>query len=119
MEEVIIPEPEPVRPGEVVAGPAPRPSKEERKRLKKEEKKKQKLNPMLEALHKEQTKYRNESNTKVPKKGKKREDMTMRLLTGFTSKMKENVQEQNKREKEAAAAAAAAAAQTVQDEELQ
>jgi len=62
--------------------------KEAKKQAKIDAKKKKKgHNPMLEALHKEQTEYREKSKTSIPKKGKKRETSTMEMLTGFSSKM--------------------------------
>jgi len=62
--------------------------KEAKKQAKIDAKKKKKgHNPMLEALHKEQTEYRAKSKTSIPKKGKKRETSTMQMLNGFSSKM--------------------------------
>ena len=77
--------------------------KEAKKQAKIDAKKKKKgHNPMLEALHKEQTEYRAKSKTTIPKKGKKREISTMEMLTGFSSKMIEQGRSVTKHGKNAA-----------------
>jgi len=85
--------PEPVVEVKVVEPPKPVEVKKSKKVLKAERKqekkeKRKQANAMLQALHEEQTTYRAQSD-QIAKKGRKREDVTMRLLTGFTSKLKE------------------------------
>ena len=62
-----------------------------KKQIKREKKKESlKSNSMLQEMLEEQRKYRSIHNDKIFKKGKKREEVTMKLLSGFNDKMKKS-----------------------------